>query len=103
MSEGAGRAPDSAPLALMVRTPDEPGVLHALTSVILEHRANITYVDIAERREGDSTVYFELEDLAGGTADVLIGDLEALPMVRVVEQAPSPRPTATTSAASGSR
>jgi energy-converting hydrogenase B subunit Q len=77
-------------LALMVRTPDEPGVLHALTTVFLEHRANITYVDIAERgptREDGTTVYFELEDVAA--PDVLIGDLEALPIVRAVEQAPS--------------
>jgi energy-converting hydrogenase B subunit Q len=77
-------------LALMIRTPDEPGVLHALTTVFLEHRANITYVDIAERgpsREDGSTVYFELEDVAA--PDALIGDLEALPIVRAVEQAPS--------------
>jgi energy-converting hydrogenase B subunit Q len=74
-------------LALMIRTPDEPGVLHALTKVILDHNANITYVDIAERREGDSTIYFELEDAA--SPDVLIRDLEALPLVRAVEQAPS--------------
>ena len=74
-------------LALMVRTPDEPGALHALTQVILEHQANITYVDIAERREGDSTIYFELEDVA--TADVLINDLSGLPVVRMVERAPS--------------
>jgi energy-converting hydrogenase B subunit Q len=74
-------------LALMIRTPDEPGVLHALTEVILDHNANITYVDIAERREGDSTIYFELEDAA--SPDFLIRDLEALPLVRAVEQAPS--------------
>jgi hypothetical protein len=42
-------------LALMVRTPDEPGALHALTKVILEHRANISYVDIAERRRFTSS------------------------------------------------
>jgi len=76
-------------LALMVRTSDEPGVLHALTSVILDHKANITYVDIAERREGLSTVYFELEDVTSEAADALIGDLEALPIVRAVERAPS--------------
>jgi energy-converting hydrogenase B subunit Q len=76
-------------LALMVRTPDEPGVLHALTSVILDHKANITYVDIAERREHASTIYFELEDVASGAADTLIGDLEGLPIVQAVEQAPS--------------
>ena len=79
-------------LALMVRTPDEPGVLHALTRVILEHRANISYVDIAERSsspEGESTIYFELEDVAGEAADVLIGDLKTLEIVRVLERAPS--------------
>src|SRR3712207_2237707 len=76
-------------LALMIRTPDEPGALNALTKVILDHEGNITYVDIAERHEGESTVYFELEDVRGGVAEALIGDLEALPIVRAVEQAPS--------------
>ena len=76
-------------LALMIRTPDEPGVLNALTKVILDHKANITYVDIAERREGDSTIYFELEEVQGEAAEALVGDLEALPIVRSVEQAPS--------------
>jgi energy-converting hydrogenase B subunit Q len=71
----------------MVRTPDEPGMLHALTKVIFDHQANITYVDIAERREDDSTTYFELENVAA--PDKLIGDLESLPIVRAVEQAPS--------------
>ena len=74
-------------LALMIRTPDEPGVLHALTKVILDHNANITYVDIAERRKGDTTIYFELEDTA--SPEILIRDLEALPLVRAVEEAPS--------------
>ena len=84
---GDGRA---APLALMVRTLDDrPGVLHALTSVILEHGANIAYVDIAERREDGSTVYFELEDAGGASAGVLMGDLSALEVVDEVERAPS--------------
>lgn len=73
-------------LALMVRTSDEPGALHSLTSVISEYRANITYVDIAERRDGRSTVYFELEDIAD--PDALIQDLQALVNVRTVELAP---------------
>ena len=72
----------------MLRTPDEPGVLHALTGVFLEHGANITHVDIAERREGYTTVYFELEGVAGAK-DALIADLESLPIVRSVEEAPS--------------
>lgn len=78
---------DTRLLALMVRTPDEPGMLHALTKVIFDHQANITYVDIAERREDGSTTYFELENVAA--PDKLIGDLESLPIVRAVEQAPS--------------
>ena len=86
MKETTGQ---DTPLALMVRALDEPGALHALTRVILEHQANITYVDIAERREDGSTVYFELEDLVGGVADTLVGDLEALPIVQAVERAPS--------------
>ncbi len=87
MSEDIKR---NAPLALMIRTSsDKPGALHALTKVILDHRANITYVDIAERREDGSTVYFELEDVADGAADTLIEDLESLPIVRLVERAPS--------------
>src|SRR3954447_13889656 len=73
------------PLALMIRTLDEPGALHALTRVILDHRANITYVDIAERREEDSTIYFELEDIdSGAVADTLVDDLKALSIVREV-------------------
>ena len=78
---------EACTLAMMIRTSDEPGTLHALTRVILDHNANITYVDIAERREDGSTVYFELEDAAA--PDVLIGDLKELPIVQTVEQAPS--------------
>lgn len=76
-------------LALMLRTPDEPGALHALTKVFFEHGINITYVDIAERREGLSSVYFELENVAAGTEDALMRDLEQLPIVLAVEKAPS--------------
>ncbi len=89
MSGPTGRATHPAELALIIRASDEPGSLHALTRVILEHRANIIYVDIAERREDGSTVYFELEDVAGGPdAEALIANLAALPIVQSVEQAP---------------
>lgn len=74
-------------LALMVRMPDEPGALHALTRVIFEHEANITYVDIAERRGRESTVYFEIEDSTA--PESLMEDLKSLQIVRGVEQAPS--------------
>ncbi|MBX6764304.1 MAG: DUF5612 domain-containing protein [Rubrobacteraceae bacterium] len=78
---------EEAPLALVVRTPDEPGILHALTSVILDHRANITYIDISERRGGESRIYLELEDVP--SPEVLVADIEGLPVVREVERAPS--------------
>jgi energy-converting hydrogenase B subunit Q len=73
----------------MVDAIDEPGALHAPTRVILEHRANITYVDIAERREDGSTVYFELEAVPDEAVGVLMSDLEALKIVQAVERAPS--------------
>ena len=80
----------AAPLALVVRTLDRPGVLHALTSVILEHGANITYVDIAERHErGSSTVYFELEGVIEGLAGEVMRGLQSLDIVEEVERAPS--------------
>ncbi|MCI0344926.1 MAG: DUF5612 domain-containing protein [Chloroflexi bacterium] len=78
---------DDATLALLVHVPDRPGVLHALTRVIVEHRANITYVDITGRSEHGSATYFELEDVADPKA--LARDLEALEIVRRVELAPS--------------
>jgi energy-converting hydrogenase B subunit Q len=77
---------EEATLALLVRmrVPDQPGVLHALTHVISEHHANITYVDIGGRRDGRGATYFELSDVAD--QDALVRDLEALPIVRVVER-----------------
>ncbi len=89
-SVSGGREEFAAPLALVVRTLDRPGVLHALTSVILEHGANITYVDIAERHErGSSTVYFELEGVVEGLAGEVIRGLQSLGIVEEVERAPS--------------
>ena len=80
---------DDGTIALLVRVqvPDQPGVLHALTRVIFEHRANITYVDIGDRRQRRVVTYFELSDVQD--ADALVRDLEALPIVREVERAPS--------------
>jgi len=84
-------APDefAAPLALVVRTHDRPGVLHAITSVILEHGANIAYVDIAERHERGSTVYFELEGVSEVATGEVIRGLQSLGIVEEVERAPS--------------
>jgi len=71
----------------MVSTLDSPGSLNTLTRVMGEHEANITYVDIAGRREDSVTVYFELEDVADARA--LMRDLGTLKIVGSVEEAPS--------------
>ncbi len=89
---GDWRGEAAAPLAFIVRTRgDEPGILHTLTRVIFEHQANITYVDIAERREDNSTVYFEIEGdaLDAARAEVLLEELRGLAVVRSIERAPS--------------
>jgi energy-converting hydrogenase B subunit Q len=78
---------DTIALLVRVQVPDQPGVLHALTRVIFEHRANITYVDIADQRQQRSATYFELSDVED--LDALVRDLDALPIVRMVERKPS--------------
>src|SRR5262245_53030564 len=80
---------DDGTIALLVRVqvPDQPGVLHELTRVIFEHRANITYVDIMDQRQKRIATYFELSDVQD--VEQLVRDLEALPIVREVERAPS--------------
>jgi energy-converting hydrogenase B subunit Q len=74
-------------LAFQVRAPDEPGILHRLTGVISDHRANITYIDIPARGDGETTIYFELEAVAAPRS--LLHDLASLPIVYSVEEAPS--------------
>ncbi|WP_235401396.1 DUF5612 domain-containing protein [Rubrobacter aplysinae] len=81
------RSGEHGALAIMVRTTDSPGSLNTLTRVMGGHGANITYVDIAERLEESSTVYFELEDVTD--AGALMGDLGALEIVGSVDEAPS--------------
>ncbi len=74
-------------LAILVHTCDRPGILHRLTEVILEHNANITYVDITERYQGRSSTYFELEGVVDPGA--LMRDMSNLEIVDSVEETPS--------------
>jgi energy-converting hydrogenase B subunit Q len=60
MTEVPGRSPE---LALSVDAEDKPGVLAALTRVIYEHGANVSYVGIIERERTGARVYFELEQV----------------------------------------
>jgi energy-converting hydrogenase B subunit Q len=75
-------------LAVLVQTPNQPGVLYELTRVITDHRANITYVDIINERGTErSAVYFELTEVVD--AELLLKDLSASHVAYNVEPAPS--------------
>jgi energy-converting hydrogenase B subunit Q len=62
-------------LGLHVRARSGPGILHQLTGVIARHQGDITSVDIVERSEAGSRVYFEIE--LPGVADALLAELRA--------------------------
>ena len=80
--------PVAGVLAVLVQTPNQPGVLHELTRVITDHQVNISYVDIInERASGRSAVYFELTGVADEAS--LLRDLAATPVAREIERAPS--------------
>ncbi len=74
-------------LALAITTRDQPGVLHRLTGVIAEHGANISYVDITQRRNGVAVIYFELQDVS--QPGQLVQDLRGLKDVEKVEETPT--------------
>jgi energy-converting hydrogenase B subunit Q len=63
-------------LGLHVRARSGPGILHQLTGVIARHQGDITSVDIVERSQAGSRVYFEIE--LPGTTDALLAELRAL-------------------------
>src|SRR5947208_1236992 len=70
-------------LALIVHIADRAGVLHALTGVISSHGANIAYVDLTDRRNGEAAGYFELEDVADpATLERDLRELDAVKEVR---------------------
>jgi energy-converting hydrogenase B subunit Q len=72
-------------IGVLVRAGAGPGVLHELTGVIARRRGDIASVDIAEARDGETRIYFEIEipdDLAG--AEPLLAELARLAVVREV-------------------
>jgi energy-converting hydrogenase B subunit Q len=74
-------------LGLHVRARSGPGILHQLTGVIARHQGDITSVEIVERSQAASRVYFEIE--LPGTADALLSELRALEAALEVEIVPS--------------
>src|SRR5688572_15060 len=73
--------------AILCSLTDRPGMLSALTKVLADHQANITYVDI---HPGKPTVgiYFEFTLPDDGSAAVL-ADLRAVAGVESVSETPS--------------
>jgi energy-converting hydrogenase B subunit Q len=71
-------------LGLHVRARSGPGVLHQLTGVIARHSGDITSVEIVERSDMASRVYFEVE--LENSKDALLSELRALDAVHEVEE-----------------
>jgi len=71
-------------LGLHVHARSGPGVLHQLTGVIARHRGDIRSVEIVERSEATSRVYFEVE--LPGPADALVAELRAQEAALEVEE-----------------
>jgi energy-converting hydrogenase B subunit Q len=71
-------------LGILIRARSGPGVLHQLTGVIARHRGDITSVDILERADEASRVYFEVA--LENSKDTLLSELRALDAVREVEE-----------------
>jgi energy-converting hydrogenase B subunit Q len=71
-------------LGLHVRARSGPGVLHQISGVFARRRADIVSVEIVERSDDESRVYFEalLED----DPSTLVAELRALDAVREVEE-----------------
>src|SRR5215813_13210930 len=70
--------------ALLIQAEDQPGVLFQLTRVIAAHQANISYIDVIGRLREHASVYLELQDVSD--LDHLIQEIQALPVVRSIEQ-----------------
>ena len=73
--------------AILATVSDRPGMLHGLTKVLADHRANITYVDI-HTGEPHSKIYFELT-LDGMAVDQVLSDLQQVLGVVAVVETPS--------------
>ena len=77
----------SEKIGVLVRTGSGPGVLHQLTGVIAKHQGDISSVEISGHRDGQNSVYFEIE-LPEDPLPVL-EELRALSIVRDVTRVAS--------------
>jgi energy-converting hydrogenase B subunit Q len=73
--------------AILVTVSDRLGLLSALSKVLADHQANITYVDIHSSGTA-SGIYFEFTKPEGGIDDLLT-ELSGVPAVQQVRETPS--------------
>jgi energy-converting hydrogenase B subunit Q len=73
--------------AILVTVADRLGLLSALSKVLADHQANITYVDI-QSPGATSGIYFEFS-MPDGPLDRVVGDLGKVPGVQQVRETPS--------------
>ena len=67
-------------VGVLARTTSGTGVLHQLTGVIARHDGDIASVEILGTREGETSLYFEIE--LPGASDAMLDEMRALPIVR---------------------
>lgn len=71
-------------IGLAIRSDSGPGVLHEISGVIATHRGDIKSVDIVSDSGPDAHIYVEIEIPPPVSAEALIGDLRATPVVHDV-------------------
>ena len=79
--------------AIVVTASDRPGMLSAITKVLADHQANISYVDLHAGGE-HAQIYFEFAFAADPTSAesalrTLVGDLKKLDGISSIEEIPS--------------
>jgi len=76
-------------IALVYEGADRPGMLHAITKVILAHGGNITGIDIPERGSDRARVHVEVDLPSSTTGAKLVAELLRLEALDRVELVPS--------------
>lgn len=69
---------------VLARTVSGAGVLHQLTGVIARHDGDIASVEILGTRDGETSLYFEIE--LPGDAEPMLAEMRALPIVRGLDK-----------------
>jgi len=76
----------SALNAIVVTASDSPGMLSAITKVLADHQANISYVDLHSGGE-HAQIYFEFT--VDGPSDAIITELKKIDGIVSIEEIPS--------------